>query len=590
MTLERSIRRLAAILAADVVGYSSMMAADEAGTFESLRRHRKEVFDPVVQAHGGRTFKTMGDGTLVEFASVVDAVNCAVEIQRLLRSSEPSHGTNIVLRIGINIGDIIVDADDAYGDGVNIAARLESVAEPGGICVAAMVNESVGNRSTAKFRDGGEVVVKNIVRPVRVWRWHPDQEADGSNPAQIGSRTLGSGQTPSKPTVAVLPFDNLSGDTQQEYFSDGMTEDIITDLSKVAGLLVISRSSSFTYKGRKVDIRVVGTELGATAVLAGSIRRSGSRLRINASLVETKSGTQLWAERYDRDLTDIFTVQDDVATKLVAALKVKLTPAETSLIGDVSTRSIEAHDMFLRGREALVGSENTREAFELAVRSFTRAIELDPNYAEPYVGLAHAYNRDFQNKWSGRSDSKDLFLHYCRLGLEKGPELPYAHYMAALERFWQSDHTGAEAAIDRALALNPNYVLAVGMRGLIQIYNGRPLDALPDLERAILLDPLTGHLYWHFIGSAYLVAGQYAQAVDAFRQRILMSPGTDLSRGLLIAALGHLDRNDEAKQIAAELHEIRPQYSFEDHVSRLPFSNTADVDRIRAGFSKAGVN
>ena len=365
-----------------------------------------------------------------------------------------------------------------------------------------------------------------------------------------------------------------------------MTEDIITDLSKVAGLLVISRNSSFTYKGRKVDIRTVGRELGATAVLEGSIRRSGKRLRINAQLIDAKTGIHLWAERYDREMTDIFAVQDDVTTSLVAALRVKLTPAETARITEVPTASIEAHDLFLRGREALLGSDNTRNGFDLAVRSFTRAIELDPNYAEPYAGLAHAYQRDTQNKWSGRTDSKDLSAYYSRLALQKGPDLPYAHYTAALERFWQGDHVGADGEVSKALAVNPNYVLAVGMRGLIKIYAGNPLAALPDLEHAIQLEPLTGHLYWHFIGSAYLVAGEYDKAVDAFRERIRLAPQTDLSRGLLIAALGHLGRIDEALQVAAELNKIRPDYSFYDHVSRLPFSNSEDSEKIRAGFAK----
>ena len=402
------------------------------------------------------------------------------------------------------------------------------------------------------------------------------------------------GSRPAEPrreqaSIAVLPFDNMSGDPEQEYFSDGISEDIITDLSKVAGLMVIARNSSFTYKGKSVDIRTVGRELGVTAVLEGSIRRAGNRVRITAQLIDAANGAHLWAERYDRDLTDIFALQDEVTHRIVEALKVTLTPAESARIAEAPTQSIEAHDLFLRGREALLGTRKTKESFELAVACFSKAIEIDPDYAEPYVGLSHAYNHDFQNHWSGRTDSKELSAHFSKLALEKDPNLPYAHYMAALVKFWERDPAGSGEEVEKALALNPNFAPALGMRGVGMIYGGAPLDALPDLERTVRLDPLMGNQYRHFIGSAHLVAGQYEKAAEAFRERIRLSPETDLSRGFLISALGHLGEVEEAQRVWAELKKVNPKYSFAAHIERLPFANPADADRIREGFAKAGL-
>ena len=313
MAEERINRKLAAIVAADVVGYSRLMAADEAGTLAALKRHREIVFDPAIAGHDGRIVKLIGDGTIVEFGSVVDAVNCALSVQRSngVLPDEALGQPKIVLRIGINLGDVIIEGDDIYGDGVNIAARLEPLAEPGGICVSSIVNESIGNRIDVRFQDGGDISVKNIDRPIRVWKWHP-----GATPlAAAKSNAAKPEPNGATASIAILPFTNMSGDPEQEYFSDGITEDIITDLSKIAGLTVIARNSSFTYKGRSVDIRTVGRELGVRSVLEGSIRRAGKRVRITAQLVDAATGGHLWAERYDRDLTDIFEVQDDVTRR-----------------------------------------------------------------------------------------------------------------------------------------------------------------------------------------------------------------------------------------------------------------------------------
>jgi adenylate cyclase len=508
MAENRTNRRLAAVLAADVVGYSQMMGTDEAGTLAALKRHRETIFNPLVAAHGGRIVKLIGDGTLVDFSSVVDAVNCAVAIQRAVKAEADPRG--IKLRIGVNLGDVIIEGDDIYGDGVNVAARLEPLAQPGGVCIASIVNESVGNRIDVRFKDGGEVAMKNIDRPVRVWKWHPDAEGPAPTPvpASVAAfaapgepfSTAGIGEAP--PSIAVLPFDNMSGDPEQEYFSDGITEDIITDLSKVSGLMVIARNSSFAYKRKSVDIRTVGSELGVRSVLEGSIRRSGNRIRITAQLIDTASGGHVWAERYDRDLTDIFAVQDEVTRHIVEALQVRLTPAESARIAETPTSNLEAHDLFLRGRELLRGQKKNREVFDQIVGLLSRAIELDPNYAEPYAGLALAHNLDFQNHWTGATDALDVAAHYATLAVEKGPTVPYAHLVAALIATWKRNFERAKQESEAALLLNPNDAQAIGASAMVELYSGNPLAAIPLLERSIRLDPAFAQQVLHFLGSS----------------------------------------------------------------------------------------
>src|SRR6202030_2050452 len=335
------------------------------------------------------------DGTIVEFGSVVDAVNCALAVQRSGASlpDATAHRPTIVLRIGINLGDVIIENDDIYGDGVNIAARLEPLAEPGGICVSSIVHESVGNRIDGGFQDGGDISVKNIDSPIRVWKWHPgkaDVAADRSNAAN---------PTPNveTPSIAVLPFTNMSGDPEQEYFSDGISEDVITDLSKIAGLMVISRNSSFTYKGRSVDVRAVGRDLGVRSVLEGSIRRAANRVRITAQLVDAATGAHLWADRYDRDLTDIFEVQDEVVERIVGALAVTLTQGEQQRLRRHGTSNVEAYECWLRARALL--TRGTRESIIQARAMYRQAIELDLNFAAPHAGLAFAAIADHASGW-----------------------------------------------------------------------------------------------------------------------------------------------------------------------------------------------
>ena len=586
MAEERVNRKLAAILAADVVGYSRLMASDEEGTLAALKRHRQTVFEPAVAAHQGRIVKLIGDGTIVEFASVVDAVNCALSVQRSGDSlqDESLSQPKIVLRIGINLGDVIIEGDDIYGDGVNIAARLEPVAEPGGICISSIVNESIGNRIDVHFQDGGQINVKNIDRPVRIWRWHPSTahakvtsgpQSDTANPRPHAA-------------IAILPFTNMSGDPEQEYFSDGISEDIITDLSKIADLMVIARNSSFAYKGRSVDVRTIGHELGVQSVLEGSIRRSGNRLRITAQLIDVTSGGHLWADRYDRDLTDIFEVLDDVTRRIVDALKVTLSPAETKRLADTKTPNLAAYDYALRGREFLLGKEKNRETFEEAIMYFKKALEHDPNYSIAYANLGIAHIFDYTNRYTDDPNSSLLLAkQYAREALEKDTNEPLARCVSAMAASFERDLDRAESEINVALSLNPNFVLARYLRGNNRIYSGHPLEAIPEIEQAMRLDPAASPLFLLFLGMAYLLAGKYETAATLLRQRVVLVPRTDFSRVLLASALGHLGEFEKARQVWAELKEIYPNYAFT--LDRLPFRRREDVERIADGLRKARI-
>ncbi len=387
-------RKLAAILAADVAGYSRLMSRDEEGTLRDLKAHLGELIEPRIAQHRGRIVKRTGDGLLVDFASAVEAVRCALAIQSGMaeRNSTASGDGRIEFRIGINVGDVIIEGDDIYGDGVNIAARLEGIAEPGAIFVSRAVRDSVRDKLEIVLEDLGERPVKNISKPVRVFRI-----STGDPPAGVRSAAAPP-PVPDKPSIAVLPFDNMSGDAEQEYFSDGITEDVITDLSKISGLFVIARNSSFSYKGKATRVQDIGRELGVRFVLEGSIRKAGNRVRITAQLVDADSGGHLWADRFDRELTDIFATQDEVVDKIVAALAIKLTPREKRQLRRRGTNNVEAYDFWWRARELL--GRGTREATAQARAMHRRAIEIDPRFAAPHAGLAFTTVSDYINGWA----------------------------------------------------------------------------------------------------------------------------------------------------------------------------------------------
>jgi adenylate cyclase len=576
---------LAAILAADVVGYSRLMEVDETGTLARLKALRAEVLDPAIAGHAGRLVKLMGDGALVEFASAVDAVTAALEIQRAAndRDGDLPEPSRIRLRIGINVGDIIVEGDDIYGDGVNVAARIEGLAEPGGIFISRSAVDQVRDRVPIRIEARGERTVKNIARPIEVFCIVA--EAGGRTPVQPAPAA----PAPDKSSIAVLAFANMSGDAEQEYFSDGISEDVITDLSRLSGLHVIARNSSFAYKQKPAAIPVIARELGVRYLLEGSVRKAGNRVRITAQLVDATTGGHLWAERYDRDLTDIFAVQDDVRQQIVSALRLTLSEAERAASGAGGTRDVAAHDHFLRGRELLFGPKRDRDVFQRATGCFRRAIGTDAGYAAAYAGLAMAYLLDYQNHWS---ETPELSLaegeRLAAEAIARDDRDPFAHYVAAVAAMWRKDYERWAAEADRALALNPNHALALNVRGIVHIYGGEPSLAIPYIEQAIRLDPAQ-QLYRHFLGTAYFVAGTYETAVAVFKDRIAMVPSADLSRGFLASALGHLGRLDEAREVWSELMEVNPRYSPREHVARLPFRDPADAERFIAGLRKPGL-
>jgi adenylate cyclase len=577
----RSNRRLAAILAADAVGYSRMMSRDEAGTLALLKRYREGFFDPLIAAHHGRIVKLIGDGTLVEFGSAVDAVRCAIAIQSAV--SDGALPSAIVLRIGVNLGDVIIEGDDIYGDGVNIASRLESLAEPGGICIASIVHESIGNRIAAPFTDAGEIIVKNIERPLHVWRWRPGtvRGADAAAEALVASPSA---------SIAVLPFTNMSADPNEDYFSDGLAEDIITDLSKISGLAVIARNSSFTYRGKAIDIRTVGRELGVSSVLEGSVRRAGNRVRITAQLIDCVRGAHLWAERYDRDLADIFAVQDDVTRQIVDALKVALSKREASRIARAPTRDLRAHDLVLRARALFAAPTVDGGMYVEVVALLTRALDIDPAYAQAFALLAAVHMLNFVNRWNEDADaSLDTAAEMVGKAVSADANEPLGHAMSSWVAQIRRDYDSAQAAINRALQLDPNSAFALYSRGTTAIYLGAPEFAIPDLERAMRLDPAANHQYLHFLGVAHLLMGHDETAAAMFRERIILRPQTDFSRSMLTSALGHLSRADEAQRVWADLKRINPRYSLVEHIARMPFRNPSDARRIVEGLAKAGI-
>jgi adenylate cyclase len=592
MAEERLQRRLAAILSADVVGYSRLMGIDEAGTLVRLKALRREIIDPLIMAHAGRIVKLIGDGTLVEFASAVDAVSCAIEVQKRAREREADRpeDVRIALRIGINVGDVIVDSEDIYGDGVNVAARIEALTEPGGVFVSRSAADQVRDKLPFVLEPRGEHTVKNIARPIEVFRVVADApDATGPATAQAAVRQRQPSPVPYKASIAVLAFNNMSGDLEQEYFSDGISEDIITDLSKLPELQVIARNSTFMYKGKAVDVKQVGRELGVRYVLEGSIRKAGNRVRVNAQLIDAASGSHLWAERYDRDLVDIFDVQDDLTRQIVGALKITLTETAKVPAASGGTRNVAAHDLFLRGRELMFGPTKDRETFDRWMADFRRTIELDPNYGAPYAGLAMGWLFDYQNRWSDASDQAlGEADRLAREAIARDDTDPFAHFVASAAAFFMRDHARASAEGEKALSLNPNYALALSGRGLAHVFGGEPRKAIPFIEHAMRLDPAQSQNL-HNLGTAYFFARDFATAATWFRDRIAINPNTDLSRAFLAAALGHLGEIEEARRIWRELGEVNPRYSFEDHIGRLPFRNPADAEMFELGLRKAGL-
>jgi adenylate cyclase len=576
-------RRLAAIFTADVAGYSRLVGADEEGTIDRLSAHRRELIEPKIAEHQGRLVKTTGDGVLAEFASPVKAVRCAIDVQHGMaaRNADIPEGSRIEFRIGINLGDVVVDDDDIYGDGVNIAARLENLAEPGSVFISRAVRDFVTDTAELVLEDLGERELKNIAKPVQVFRIAAPAQAVAASQAPAPA-------VPQKPSIAVLPFTNMSGDAEQEYFSDGMTEDLITDLSKISALFVIARNSSFAYKGRLVKVQEIGRDLGVRFVLEGSIRKSGNRVRITAQLIDAESGGHLWAERFDRDLTDIFATQDEVVEKIVRALAVTLTQGEEKRLGRRGTANVAAYEAVLRARELLGGA--TRETVAQARAMYQRAIELDASYAVPHAGLAATAVSNYVSDWADDPGAElDQAERWARRALKLDESEPFAHMALGHVLLWRRDHDGALAEFRSMIALDPNFAQGHSATGLALMYAGRAAEALEAFALSKRLDPHYPSIVLHYLAQANFSLGNYGTAAKQLLERIARTPGTDSSRMMLAACYGHLGRVEEARAAWAELLKVNPDFSLEQRERVLPYKDPRDFARIADGLAKAGL-
>lgn len=580
LTEERLERRLAAVLAADVAGYSRLMGADEEGTLNRLKAARRNLIDPAIASHRGRIVKTTGDGLLVEFASAVDAVRSAVEVQR--RMAEQNAGEpqdlKLELRIGIHVGDIILDDNDIFGDGVNIAARLEGVAEPGGICISDDAQRQIRGKVDAAFDDMGPQRLKNIAEPMRAWRFssHPRPEsAAPTSPMPEQALAL-----PDKPSVAVLPFKSMSADPEQEFFADGIAEDIITALSRYPSLFVIARNSSFSFKGRTVDVKQVGRELGVRYVLEGSLRRSGDRVRVTAQLVEAETGRHAWAERYDRDISDIFAVQDEITLATTTAIAPAIADAEQQRAMRKQPSSLDCWGAYQRGLWHLGKANADDDA--VAQGFFLQAVDRDPMFAGGYIGLSAVLSR------KKGTQAREEELARRALALDAGNA--EAHSRMALALNARGDHQGALAHAEQALALCPNLAAAHGALGVILAYAGRPQEGLAALETCIRLDPRDPSLVNRLtqVALAHYFCRDYEGAVTAAERAIRSFPDFPSPYRWLAAALGELGRIADARDALDKAIAISPS-SFEFQVgNRPPWFRPEDHAHMLDGLSKAG--
>ncbi|WP_028748340.1 adenylate/guanylate cyclase domain-containing protein [Rhizobium mesoamericanum] len=584
-------RKLAAILAADVVGYSRLASEDEDRTLARLRALRSDLIDPTIAVHNGRIIKRTGDGALVEFRSVVDAVRCAIEVQNGMveRNAGVQQDRRIEFRIGIHLGDVVEESDgDLMGDGVNIASRLEGIAAPGAICLSEDAYRQVKARLDLSVSDLGNTHLKNIAEPIRIYSLQVGAAAQAKPAVTAGAAARPPTALPPELSIAVLPFVNMSGDAEQEYFADGISEDIITALSKLSQLFVIARNSSFTFKGRNVNVQEVGHSLNVRYVLEGSVRKSGNKVRITAQLIDAITGGHQWAERFDRDLSDIFAVQDDVTQQIVGALELKLAVGDQQRLATEQTQNLEAYDCFLRGREQMW--RLTREQNIQGRQLLQRAIDLDPKFAPAYAFLAVSHGLAYVNQWS-ESPSKSLeqASWSATQAVALDDRYPYAHWALGVISLYLRRIDVAIREAERAIALAPNLVEGHETLGNALHYAGRPAEALICFERAMALNPYYPDIFLHFHAQAMFQLGRYEEAVVILKRRLVRNPGTDISRVLLAASYGHLGRFAEARGEWEEVFRINPDYSLEHRRKVLPYKNPADFERIVDGLRKAGL-
>ena len=578
----RSERRLAAILAADVAGFSRLMGQDEEGTLARLKALRRDVCDGAIAAHRGRTVKTTGDGLLVEFPSVVDALRCALAMQEAMR--EKNRGTpaesRIEFRVGINLGDVIIDGGDVYGDGVNIAARLEALAEPGGICVSQTVLDHARGKLPFTAEDAGEQQLKNIAQPVRVWRITSERAREAS--ASAGAAV----PVASKPTIAVLPFANMSGDPEQEFFADGLTEDILTELSRFRHLFVISRNSVFVYKGKAVNVQAVAKELGVQYIVEGSVRKAGNRVRITVQLIAADSDHHLWAERYDRELKDIFEIQDEITKAITAVLPGRVEAAAHERVKRKTTDNLAAWELVLAGK--LMHHRARRDDNAEALKHLERAIALDPDYAHAHAWKACTLGQSYVYGWCADANATGLqIMDELRLAQSLDENDSDVHrILAAANLAVYHDHERAMHHQERALALNPNDDLIVVQQGEMLTWFGRAEEGIEWILKAMRLNPYHPERFWNHLGRAYFVARRYAESAAAFGKIARPDAG---QLAFLASCRAALEDAPGAQALAQAVLAQAPNFTATNFLATQHYKHEGDREHHRALLLKTGL-
>jgi adenylate cyclase len=583
-------RRLTTILVADVVGYSRLMAADEGGTLAQLKAHRKELFEPKTAEYHGRVVKLMGDGTLMEFGSVVDTINFAVDVQQAMaeRNAKVPEDRQVKYRVGINIGDVIVEGDDIYGDGVNVAARLEGLAEPGGICVSRTVFNHVTKKVDLGFEDLGEQEVKNIPKTVRVYRVELAQtEVPRLGPCAAAEQSL---DLPDKPSIAVLPFDNMSGDSNQEYFADGMTEDIITELSRFQSLFVIARNTTFTFKGQSIEVKEVGRRLGVRYVVEGSIRRAGNRLRITAQLIDALNDAHMWAERYDRDLEDIFAVQDEVTRAIVTAIEPQLASTERERARRKPPENLGAWECYQRGLWHLY--RHTAEDSARGQELFRRAIDIEPSFAAPHAALGFSlYYEVVGGLISDPGDRLSQALEEARVAIAADEWSAFGHTVLGRILLMHDEHDASIAAYETSLALNPNYANAHYGLAFALCFTGQPEEAMRELDEAQRLSP-HDPLLWAFMAIksfALTLLRRYDEALVWAKKAQQWPNATVWAYFTAVVPLAHLGRVEEAQKTLELALTIKPDLSSGFFEQIFHFKDPAEMAHVMDGLYGAGL-
>lgn len=577
MTEGKVVRRLVAVLAADMVGYSRLMGLDEEGTIARQRALRRELIDPRIAENSGRIVKTLGDGLLVEFPSVVDAVRCAIVVQEAMRGHEAAipEESRIRFRIGVNLGDVVIDGEDILGDGVNVAARLEGLSEPGGVCISATVHDHIAGKVGATFDDAGEHAVKNIAQPIGVWRWRT---------APLDPEPA----LPDKPSIAVMPFTNMSGDSEQEYFSDGMTEDIITALSRLRWFFVIARNSTFAYKGKAVDVKRLGRELGVRYVLEGSVRKSGQRVRITGQLIDAATNNHIWAERYDRELSDIFALQDEITASVTAAIEPKLLAAEGIRAETRSVDDLNAWDLVARAVShfwKLTAAES-----DTAIALLRQTVNRYPDYAPAHSMLAYALLVSSHVGWLPSASDRDLASDLAHRAAQLDDQDPWAHVALGYLAFTARRTDDAVRCFQTALDLNPNFAAAHGYIGWALVFDGRSEESIQHTKQAIRMsprDPLNG-FFLAGLSAAHYFLGRYADAVDCARQAVKLRPGIAGGHRILCASLGQAGLIEEAKAVMSQLRQLQPNISVAWIRQSVPYTKVP-MAHFLEGLHKAGM-